>query len=131
MKSTYLNSTFANCLILLVALLVLPAWADEAEEKPLALTGIDPVLLTQGIQELGKPDFVSADEHFQYHFANQANMNRFNTDKARYGVQNEMCPVVPSGPGNPAIFTVHKEKIYIFATGFCVGQFEASPESFL
>ncbi len=123
-----MKATVSSSLLLLLALIVLPAIADE---KPLALSGYDPVLLIEGTQEMGKPEFVSSDERYQYHFASQDSLNRFNSDKSKFGVQNEMCPVVPSEGADPNFFTVHNEKIYIFASGWCIDQFQASPDSFL
>ncbi|MCG8415407.1 MAG: hypothetical protein MI746_14410, partial [Pseudomonadales bacterium] len=112
-----MTATVSSSLLLLVALLVLPALADE---KPLALTGYDPVLLIEGTLEMGKPEFVSSDERYQYQFASQDSMNRFNNDKDSFGIQNEMCPVAPPAAADPEFFTVHNGKIYIFATAWCI-----------
>lgn len=123
-----MKATVTSSVLLLLALIVLPALADE---KPLALSGHDPVLLIEGMQEMGKPEFTGFDERYQYHFASQDSLNRFNSDKARFGVQNEMCPVVSSEGAQPNFFTVHNEKIYIFASAWCIDQFQSSPDSFL
>jgi len=41
------------------------------------------------------------------------------------------CAVVPTADGDPELFVVYKERIYIFASTHCVGEFKANPENYV
>ena len=98
---------------------------------PLALTGLDPVHLAQGREEMGKPEIAATHKGHTYQFVSKPSQQAFNQDPDRYSIQNATCPVVPGAPIDPSLFAVHEEHIYAFATPGCISQFEAAPESFL
>ena len=105
----------------------------EASESValLALSGLDPVLLTDGREELGKPEIIEIHEGYRYQFVTEPSRARFAADPDRYGVQNDSCLVVVGAPNNPQLWSVHEGRIYLFATPGCVAQFEAAPGDFL
>lgn len=100
-------------------------------EALLALGGLDPILLTEGREELGKPEIIEIHEGYRYQFVAEPNRARFAEDPDRYGVQNDSCLVVQGAPNNPELWAVHEGRIYLFATPGCVAQFEAAPGDFL
>ncbi len=108
-----------------------PAEAAAAAQPEVALAGLDPVMLVQGRQEMGKPEIVQAHAGFRYQFASEPNRARFAADPQRYSMANETCPVVPGAAIEPDIFLVHEERIYTFATEGCRAEFEANPAAFL
>lgn len=105
----------------------------EAEEasSPLALEGLDPVLLTEGHEELGKPEIVVEHGDYRYQFVSEPTRARFEADPTRYGVQNSTCPVVPGAAVNPDLYAVHDGRIYLFASRPCIETFTADPQSFV
>ncbi len=105
---------------------------DESEsESRLVLAGLDPVLLLDGREELGKPEIVAVHEGYRYQFLSEPSRKRFADDPERYSIQNDSCLVVRGAPNDPELWAVHEEKIYLFATPGCVQQFEASPLTYL
>lgn len=105
---------------------------DEAtDEGVLALAGFDPVLLTEGREELGKPEIVERHGRYLYQFVSEPTRARFAGDPDRYSIQNKTCPVAPGTPTDPALFAVHEGKIYTFATARCIEEFQANPAAFL
>lgn len=98
---------------------------------PVALDGLDPVLLSDGHAELGKPEIVMTHEGFEYQFVSEPTRVRFEADPERYSFQNESCPVISGAPLNPSLFAVHESRIYGFASQNCVDQFNAEPERYL
>jgi hypothetical protein len=112
------------------AAVVEPTASGVAEQRR-ALGGLDPVLLVEGRSELGKPEIVATHEGYRYQFVSEPSRAQFAEDPERFSIQNETCPVVAGAPVDPAIFAVHEQRIYAFATDDCVTQFEASPSSFL
>lgn len=104
----------------------------ETETAPrLALSGLDPVMLVEGREELGKPEIVEDYKGLRYQFASEPNRARFARDRERWSVRNETCPVVPGAAVDPGIFLVHEGRIYVFATENCRNRFETDPEAFL
>lgn len=100
-------------------------------EAVLALTGLDPVLLTEGREELGKPEIVEVHRGYRYQFVTEPHRARFAEDPDRYSIQNSSCLVVQGAPNNPELWAVHEGRIYLFATRGCVAQFEAAPGDYL
>ena len=106
--------------------------AAEAEDGvSLALEGLDPVLLTEGHEELGKPEIVVEHGDHRYQFVSEPTRARFAADPERYGVQNSTCPVVPGAAVNPSLYAVHDGRIYLFASRQCIETFSEDPQSFL
>lgn len=104
---------------------------EAATEGVLALGGLDPVLLTEGREELGKPEIVERHGLYVYQFISEPTRARFAGEPERYSIQNKTCPVAPGTPTDPALFTVHEGKIYTFATARCIEEFRANPAAFL
>lgn len=127
-------------LILMLALLVFVLPADsaptprpgsQAEPAP-ALKGFDPVLLVQGKEVKGDQKHGLKRGEYHYLFASAENKAQFEKEPKRYEIQlGGSCPVVAGAEGDPSLFLVHKEKIYIFATEGCVAEFKANPKSFI
>lgn len=115
--------------MLLIAGAVVGATSATAGEP--ALGGLDPVRLVAGDEVAGEAELTVTYEGFTYAFASTKTKRQFEKDPGRYAIQNETCPVVPGAPADPGIFTVHDEKIYIFATADCAAEFEHEPERFL
>ena len=100
----------------------------EETPRPLALDGLDPVLLIEGRQVQGRENLTAADEHFSYRFADSASRERFLADPQRWGVQGDgTCPLSPGSAVNPSIFTVYAERIWAFASRGCVAEFHDDP----
>ena len=108
-----------------------PVRAQEASGPPVALDGLDPVLLVGGHAELGKPEIVMSHGGFTYQFVSEPTRAKFESDPARYAFQNATCPVVPGAALDPRLFAVHEGRLYGFASQNCVDQFEAEPEIYL
>lgn len=129
------NSTTAMLLLraaLAAVLVTAVAGTSMAQlETAAALSGLDPVALTQGKELQGKKEIFVDHKGYRYLFASQKNRKRFGKTPERYRIQNQFCPVEPTAPGRPDLFAVHDQKIYIFATPACIEQFEAAPESYL
>ena len=111
---------------------------DEAEDNSeseghgtLALGGLDPVHLTEGREELGKPEIVEVRGGYRYQFVSEPSRAKFAQEPKRFSIRNAACLVVPGVPNSPELWAVHDGKIYLFATPGCVVQFEADPENFL
>lgn len=106
---------------------------DETAQAaaPLALVGLDPVLLVDGREEMGKGEIVMTHEGYRYQFVSEPTRARFELEPERYSIQNETCPVAPGTPIDPGLFAVHDGKIYAFATEGCVATFEADPDTYV
>jgi YHS domain-containing protein len=105
--------------------------AKEPVEAALAITGLDPVLLTDGRQEMGKPEIVMTHKGYRYQFVSEPNRVRFAADPAAFAIQNETCPVVPGAGIDPGQFMVYRKRIYAFATPDCVGELRSRPSAYV
>jgi hypothetical protein len=105
--------------------------APRARETTLALRGLDPVLLVEGREEMGKPEIVSSHGPHRYQFVSEPNRVRFESDRAKFSIQNSTCLVVPGAPLDPSLFAVHDRRIYAFATSDCVDEFKRRPAEFV
>ena len=122
------------CLLLAAAVVGLSssAFAQTKSESLLALKGIDPVLLVQGKETKGDEKLSITHKGFKYLFANAENKSRIEKESKRFEIQMEgECPVVPGAEGNPEIFTVYNERIYIFASENCLTNFKADPKKYV
>ena len=108
-----------------------PSEPDAQPENRVALAGLDPAMLVEGREEMGKPEIVEDHNGFRYQFTSEPNRARFARNPDRYSMQNETCPVVPGATIDPDLFLVHEGRIYTFATDNCREEFKASPDAFL
>jgi YHS domain-containing protein len=103
--------------------------AQGAQEPIIPLEGLDPVLLTQGKEVLGKPAITSTRGRFKYVFATEENKAMFEKQPERYEIQlgGTCARMGPQVGGNADLYSVHNGRIYIFGSGECQKRFEAAP----
>lgn len=109
---------------------------EQTEELPIAIVGLDPILLIEGKQTPGKPALTRDDGWYRYRFASEETRNRFASDPKRYGIQARgscagMGAQIEVRSGKPDLFTVHDGRIYIFAGEGCRNEFLAKPDAFV
>jgi putative intracellular protease/amidase len=110
----------------------LPPVATAAEPPPLALRGLDPVLLIEGKEEKGRSEISSTRARLRYQFVNAANKATFDKDPQRHAIQLDGdCPMHRTAAGLPDIFTVYKGRIYCFACEDCKVAFQENPGRYL
>jgi YHS domain-containing protein len=97
------------------------------------LEGLDPVLLTQGKEVMGNMKISVMRGRFQYIFANEENKALFEKNPERYEIQlqSSCARMGPQINGNPDLYSVYQERIYIFGSGDCKKLFDAAPEKYL
>lgn len=120
-------------LVIAALLVAVSAHAQTAPPKE-ALDGIDPVvLLTQGKEVSGKPEFTLTRGPFDYLFASAENKALFEKSPEKFEIQlNGACARMgPGVTGNPADYAVVDGKIYIFGSDDCHKKFVAAPARFL
>ncbi|MCM3872293.1 MAG: hypothetical protein ND895_16550 [Pyrinomonadaceae bacterium] len=124
-------SALAAVLLLLISLGV--GVRGQTASPLVPLEGLDPVELINGKEVGGKMAISVTRGRFQYIFASQENKAIFEKDPARYEIQLEgSCARMGRGvTGNPDLYSVYKERIYIFGSDACVLAFKSSPESYL
>ncbi|HEU4769547.1 MAG TPA: hypothetical protein VFS77_19430 [Pyrinomonadaceae bacterium] len=127
-----------DCLrsLLIIGLLAAAASAQVASPTPAAiipLEGLDPVMLSQGKEVQGVMKYKVTRGRFEYIFANAENKATFEKDPARYEIQLDGHCARMGAPtsGDPDLYTVHKEQIYIFGSEECQTLFKAAPEKYL
>jgi putative intracellular protease/amidase/YHS domain-containing protein len=113
---------------LLVLLLVPTLARTEEEPVPLALKGLDPVLLVRGEEVEGSEDLAVTHRGFEYRFSSAETRAAFEAEPERYRIQNRTCPVSPGAKIDPALFAVHDGKIWAFASEGCVEEFKLDPD---
>ena len=102
-----------------------------ARKTTLALNGLDPVLLVEGREEMGKPEIVASAGPYRYQFVSEPNRARFAAEPARFSIQNDTCLMVPGAAVDPALFAVHEKRIYAFADSQCIEEFKKRPADFV
>ncbi len=120
-------------LLLGLTLFAIPVTARMPQPKE-ALDGIDPVvLLTQGKEVSGKPEFKVTRGKFDYLFASAESKASFEKTPEKYEVQlSGACARMGAGVlGNPADYAVVDGKIYIFGSDECHKKFVAAPAKYL
>jgi YHS domain-containing protein len=105
--------------------------ASAVATTTLALKGLDPVLLIDGREEMGKAEIVVSHESYRYQFVSEPNRARFAANPAKFSIQNTTCLVVSGAPVDPSLFAVQEGRIYAFATSDCVDRFKARPGAFV
>jgi YHS domain-containing protein len=98
-----------------------------------ALEGLDPVLLAQGKETQGEMKITVTSGRLRYYFASEANKATFESDPQRYGIQLDAHCARMGAPtrGNPDLYAVYKNRIYIFGSEECKKNFVASPDDYL
>ncbi len=110
--------------------------APASEELPLALAGLDPVLLIGGESVTGSTENVSSDGWYRYHFASSESQRKFLEDPSRFGIQARgscagMGSQIEARSGKPEIYTVHDGRLYLFAGEGCREDFQSNPDWFV
>jgi YHS domain-containing protein len=117
------------------AALVVTAAASGIAQAPAreALDGADPVLLVQGRDVIGTPQFKVVRGRFEYWFTSAETKAIFERDPGKYEIQlGGLCAKMGgTTTGNPSDFVVHERRIYVFGSDDCHKQFAASPAKFL
>lgn len=108
-----------------------PPSAVRGAQASIALRGLDPVMLVQGREEMGKAEIVATRGNYRYQFVSEPNRAAFASDPARFALQNSMCLVVQGAPIDPSLFVVQEGRIYGFATADCVSEFKQEPGKYL
>jgi YHS domain-containing protein len=97
----------------------------------LAVRGLDPVMLIEGRDEMGKPEIVQEFQGFRYQFVSEPNRVLFVSDPVKYAIRNDTCLVIPGAQVNPDLYVVYEKRLYAFATQNCVIAFKAAPNDYL
>ena len=120
-------------ILLLISILGLAKMSFGQTEKPVILfKGFDAVALTQGKEVKGKEKISIVRGRFKYLFANEKNKKTFENNPEIYEVQNNgECTFMPGVPGDPELWQVYQDKIYLFGTSLCRERFNLSPETIL
>lgn len=98
------------------------------------LEGKDPVEMTKGKHIAGNASITRDFEGFRYQFVSDASRRVFDSDRTRYAVQfggacGSMGPL--SGRGQPQLFEVFDNRIYLFASEGCRKSFLAEPAAYV
>jgi len=126
---------WAVCSALLLASAV--ASAAEKEAAVLALNSACPVgLVDAGHAAQGKDDIASIYKGYTYLFSKPRMKVKFDANPERYAIQLEgYSPVSRTDnrdeKGDPAIYSVHNNRIYIFKDAKQKAEFDLKPEDFL
>ena len=110
------------------------AAAQQPSGPPLALDGVDAVvLIQQGKEVIGKPEFAVKRGTFEYQFTSAETKAAFEREPSKYEIQmNGSCARMgPGVGGNPSDYAVVDGKIYIFGSDDCHKKFVAAPAKFL
>lgn len=132
--STRLSSIALAIVLLVCAAAYVSAQSPTPDPNTLIpLEGLDPVMLSQGKEVQGDMKFQVTRGQFRYIFANAENKATFEKDPARYEIQlNGHCARMGAPTtGNPDLYAVHNERIYIFGSEECQTTFKAAPEKYL
>lgn len=107
--------------------------SPTVSETVIPLEGLDPVMLAQGKEVQGDMKYQVTRGKFRYIFANAENKAAFEKDPSRYEIQLDGHCARMGAPtnGNPDLYAVHKERIYIFGSPECQTAFKTAPEKYL
>lgn len=105
----------------------------NVSETTIPLEGLDPVLLAQGKEVQGDMKFQVTRGKFRYIFASAETKAEFEKDPSRYEIQLDGHCARMGAPtnGNPDLYAVHKERIYVFGSEECQTAFKAAPEKYI
>lgn len=103
--------------------------AEEGESSPLALDGLDPVLLFEHREVEGDPLLAVEHDGLLYRFDSDRTRRAFVEDPERYAVQlgGACARMGPGVAGEPELFAVHPTGIYLFGTEQCLEAFLEHP----
>jgi YHS domain-containing protein len=108
--------------------------APAQTQKPeIPLLGLDPLLLIQGKEVQGDLNISTIRGQYKYLFASAENKARFEQSPERYEIQLEgACgrEGAPNRVREPEIYSVYKDRIYVFHSFECQKAFAAAPERF-
>lgn len=113
-----------------------PCLAQDATDQKFEYTvfPLDPVELINGKEVKGDADIAFNHHRFKYHFINDANRKAFTADPAKYEIQmGGACArmgALNTG-GQPDIYTVYNDRIYLFASKACRTGFLRNPDRLL
>ena len=119
--------------VLIFSALTSPASA-QTQKPEIPLLGLDPVLLIQGKEVQGDLNISTIRGPYKYLFASAENKARFEQSPERYEIQLEgACgrEGAPNRVREPEIYSVHKDRIYVFHSFECQKAFATAPERFL
>jgi YHS domain-containing protein len=107
--------------------------ASPGPQTVIPLEGLDPVMLTQGKEVQGEMKYKVKRGQFEYLFASAENQATFEKDPTRYEIQLDGNCARMGAPttGNPDLYLVHNNRIYIFGSEECQTLFKAAPEKYL
>lgn len=105
--------------------------ATHEESHVVAYAGLDPVMLVEGREEMGKAEIVEDYDGWRYQFASEPNRAAFASDPQRYAPQNDTCLMSPGAPIEADLFAVHEGKVYGFASVNCREEFKSDPDGAL
>src|SRR5215212_4623489 len=133
-----LIDSFCSLLVIIVVLGCFTANAraqvsSATPEAVIPLEGLDPVMLSQGKEVQGDMKYNVTRDRFQYIFASAQNKATFEKDPSLYEIQlgGHCARMGAPTTGNPDLYLVHKEHIYIFGSEECQKLFKAAPEKYL
>jgi len=118
----------------ILALSVSVATLAPGGEPPVtALNGLDPVLLTQGTEVMGKAGLEVTQGRYRYRFADSESLHAFEAAPDQYRIQFDgscmkMGPL--SGRGSPERWLVSGGRIYLFASEGCRDSFKSDPAAY-
>lgn len=109
------------------------ATAQTSSETLIPLEGLDPVMLSQGKEVQGDLKLRVKRGRFEYLFANAENKATFEKDPSRYEIQLDGQCARMGAPttGDPDLYAVHNERIYVFGSEECQTLFKAAPDKYL
>ena len=124
---------YSLVVIVILACFTSTASAQVSSGAVIPLEGLDPVMLSQGKEVQGDMKYKVTRGRFQYIFANEENKATFEKDPSKYEIQLDGHCGRMGAPtsGNPDLYLVHKERIYIFGSEECQTLFKAAPEKYL
>jgi YHS domain-containing protein len=128
------KSLFALALLILAGMVSQAAQPSvmQKSDAVVPLKGLDPVMLAKGKEVKGDDKLAVTRSGFRYLFSSAANKALFEKEPKLYEIQmGGSCPVVPGAEGDPDLFVVYKERVYIFASDHCVESFKANPEEYI
>src|SRR5262245_52887189 len=126
-----LNKLWFVCALLWIGVFTGQIYAQQLQPVDV-LEGLDPVMLSQGKEVQGEMNITVTRGLFRYMFANAANRVAFEQDPARYEIQlgGHCARMGAPTTGNPDLFTIYREHIYLFGSAECKKLFEAAPTRF-
>jgi YHS domain-containing protein len=128
---------FITCLALFFFAVAFSAAAADRDSAPLALNGACPVcLIDAGHVSQGSADISQVYKGYTYQFPKQKVKDKFNSNPDRYAIQMDGYSPVSRADGkdekgDPAIYSVHNHRIYIFKDAKQKTEFERHPDEYV